>query len=137
MESYGSLVDVYFIHFWLLWYIVLGLPCIFSNMIATGLALDLWFKSPSKLVTRTKTCLYLFMVVFQAMTYAISWLCLVFLDFQSYLFENLDMSDKVIERVFLHICTCVLLVPVYYIFYLLVAIPVQVCARKGGRNSIC
>lgn len=137
MEPYGNLVEVWFTHFGLLWYMVSGLPCIFFIMVSTGLALDAWFESPSELVTRAKTCVYLFMVIIQASAYAVSWLYLAFLGFQSYLFENLYMFDKVIERVLLHIFTCVIRALVYYICYLLVAIPVQVCARKEVRDAIC
>lgn len=45
MRPYGSLVEVWFTHLGLLWYIIFGLPFMLSNTVAIGLALDAWLEA--------------------------------------------------------------------------------------------
>lgn len=137
MKPFDSLVEVWFTQFGLLWYTFLGTPCVFSSILAIELALDSWFESPSKLVTRCKTSLYLFLAIFMGLAYAASWLCLVYFGFQSHLFGGLYISDKAFDKIFLHIVTCVVIALMYYVFYLCVAIPAQVWARKEVQDSNC
>lgn len=134
MKPFDSLVEVWFTQFGLLWYMFLGTPCVYSSILAIGLALDSWFESPSKLVTRCKSFLYLVLVIFMGLAYAASWLCLVYFGFQSHLFEGLYMSDSAFDKIFLHIVTCVVIAFLYYVFYLCVAIPVEVWRRKEVQN---
>lgn len=137
MKPFDSLIEVWFTQFGLLWYMFLGIPCIFSSILAIGLALDSWFESPSKLLTRCKIFLYLFLVIFMGLAYAASWLCLVYFGFQSHLFGSLYMSDRAFDKIFLHIVTCAVIALTYYVFYLCVAIPAQIWARKEAQDSNC
>lgn len=137
LKADGSLVDVWFTRYGLLWYMTLGLPCTLSNAVAIGLALDAWFESPSKLVTLFKIAVYQLFVIFLAVAYAVAWFFLVYLGYQSYLFEGLSMSDNVVDKIFLHILTCMLMAFLYYGFYLVVAFSVPVSIRKGTQDSIC
>lgn len=125
MRPYGSLVEVWFTHLGLLWYIIFGLPCMLSNTVAIGLALDAWLERPSKFVTRARTFLYLFLVTVMALGSVSLWLWLVFLNYQSYLFEGLHMSDNTTDWILLHIIRCLLMNFLYYIFYLLMAFTVH------------
>lgn len=131
LKADGSLVDVWFTQYGLFWYMVLGLPCTLSNAVAIGLALDAWFESPSKLVTLFKIAVYQLFVIFLAVAYAVAWFFLVYLGYQSYLFEGLSMSDNVAEKIFLHILTCILMALLYYGFYLVVAFSVNVSSDTG------
>lgn len=130
MKPSGSLVEVWFTRYGLFWYMILGLPCMFSNIVAIGLALDAWFESPGKLVMHAKIFLYLFLVVFMTLAYVGIWLWLVFFGFESYLFEDLYLSDKAADRNLLHVITCILLNLLHYIFYLFVAFSVQIWTRR-------
>lgn len=137
LKADGSLVDVWFTRFGLLWYMILGLPGILSNTVAIGLALDAWFESPRKLFTGLKIAIYQLLVVSLASAYAVAWFFLVYLGYQSYLFEGLSMSDNVADKIFLHILTCILMGLLYYSFYLVVALSVRVPIRKETQDSIC
>lgn len=130
MNPYGSLVEAWFTQFGLFWYMVLGLPCMFSNLVAIGLTLDAWFERPGKLVTRAKIFLYLFLVGLLTLAYVGLWLWLVFFGFESYIFEDLHISDKAADRIFLHIITCIFMDLMYYVFYLFVAFSVQIWTRR-------
>lgn len=135
-EAYGSLVEVWFTRMGLLWYIIFGLPCILSNTVAIGLALDAWFESPSKLATRAKIAAYQVLAILMATAYAVAWLFLVYFGFQSYLFKGLYVSDKFVDKIGLHVLTCMIMALLYYGFYLLVAFSVRLSVWKGTQDSI-
>lgn len=134
MRPYGSLVEVWFTHLGLLWYIIFGLPCLLSNTVAIGLALDAWLERPSKFVTRARTFVYLFLVTLMALGSVSAWLWLVFLNYQSYLFEGLHMSDNITDWILLHIIRCLLMNFLYYIFYLLIAFTVHFLGSERNRG---
>lgn len=137
LEAHGSLVEVWVTRFGLLWYMILGLPCTLSNTVAIGLALDAWFESPRKLVTRTKIATYQILVIFLAVAYSVAWLFLVYFGFQSYLFPGLYVSDNFVDKIFLHIFTCMLVAILYYGLYFVVAFSVRVPIRKGTQHGVC
>lgn len=134
LKPYGSLVEVWFTHLGLLWYIIFGLPFMLSNTVAIGLALDAWLERPSKFVTRARTFLYLFLVTIMAVGSMSAWLWLVFLNYQSYLFEGLHMSDNTTDWILLHIIRCLLMNFLYYIFYLFMAFTAHFMGSK--RNTV-
>lgn len=61
------------------------------------------------------------------------WLWLVFLNYQSYLFEGLHMSDNTTDWILLHIIRCLLMNFLYYIFYLFMAFTVHFLGSE--RNT--
>lgn len=137
MIPYGSLVEVWFTRCGLFWYMVFGVPCILSNTVAIGLALDAWMERQGKLMTEVKVSLYLFLVFLLALANACFWLFFVYFGFQSDLFKDLRMSDNVVDKILKHIITCVLADILAYVFYLFVAFPAQVWGQMGVPESIC
>lgn len=132
-----SLVDVWFTRFGLLWYILLGLPCVFCSAVAIGLALDRWLGGPGGLAAGLKVVLYQLLVLSLVASFAGSWVVLVYYEFQAYLFEDLFMSEKAGDKILMHIITCISMVFLYYGVYLFVASSVSVFTRKEVNDSAC
>lgn len=99
LKPRNSLVDVWFARWGLFWYILLGIPCVFCSVVAIGLALDRCLESPGGVATGLKIASYQVLVLFLAVTFAASWILLVYVGYQSYFFEGLYMSEKVGDNI--------------------------------------
>lgn len=137
LKPRSSLVDVWFARWGLFWYILLGIPCVFCSVVAIGLARDRWLESPGGVATGLKIASYQVLVLFLAVTYAASWILLVYVGYQSYFFEDLYMSEKVGDKILMHISTSMSLVLLYHGVYLFVTFSVSGFNRQKVWDNAC